>query len=219
MGNSTEDQTRPAPSRFRPRFTLAALLALVTLSALGAWYWWRVPFEVEVPGKGNRTVETVRRVWGGKTLRHGPLYEFDKDGHKIAEIHYHEGLLHGTSQRWFTDGHIREQGQHQFGRKHGEWVRFHENREGAPTHFAYSKNISHWENGIPDGKWESIDTQGTTTTSVEFVAGKLVRPLPSAAEEGLASNIADGELADPVLLSKLFSPLRWRSVRRHSRTQ
>ena len=86
MENSTEIQTRLGRSRFRPRFTLAALLALVTVSALGAWYWWRVPFEVEVPGKGNRTVETVRRVWGGKTMRHGPVREFDKEDRKVAEI-------------------------------------------------------------------------------------------------------------------------------------
>src|SRR5262245_17866738 len=47
------------PSWLRPRFGLGALLLLVTLCAVGAWYWWRLPFEVE---------RTGLHVWRGLEL-------------------------------------------------------------------------------------------------------------------------------------------------------
>jgi len=34
----------------RPRYGLGALLFLVTLCSAAAWYWWRLPFEVERTG-------------------------------------------------------------------------------------------------------------------------------------------------------------------------
>jgi hypothetical protein len=283
VANSKEVQTCPAPSRFRPRFTLAALLALVTLSSLGAWYWWRVPFEVEsaglkidagtefrivsapklanpagsagdpfaaphvsasgptsatdpfaapassapvpssavsdTPGPVQMVlrvkqfkrriatrVETVRRVWGGKTLRHGPLIELDENGQKVSDTPYEEGMPHGLTQKWFADGHLREQGQHHMGRKQGEWVRYYQRPSHDPPRVLYSKNVTRWSDGIPEGKWEWIDPQGQHTLTMEFAKGKLTGPLPPEAEIGLARRLAEGKFADAELVHKLVMP-------------
>jgi hypothetical protein len=204
VANSKEVQTRAAPSPFRPRFTLAALLALVTLSALGAWYWWRVPFEREDPAGAHRTVETVRRVWGGKALRHGPLFQFDKQGRKLAEIYYREGQLHGPSQRWFADGHLREQGEHRLGGKRGEWTQYFRPYDRPSRDGLYYKAVAHWKDGTPNGTWEWFNPAGKLTLSMVFADGKLAGPLPEDAEAGIGRRLVEAEITDARLVEALI---------------
>src|SRR6187401_2543243 len=115
-----QSESGPRPRRWLPRFSLAALFVLVTLSAVGVWYWYQWPFEVEnveygkatvdpfrAPGATalpnsrqqivRREVESVRRVWSRerKTIRHGPRKVYDGQGRLLAEGHYSNGVRHG----------------------------------------------------------------------------------------------------------------------------
>jgi hypothetical protein len=93
-----------ARHRFVPRFSLAAALLAMTLCAIGLWYWYRVPFEVEHKiSKNDKELESVRRTWGG-TVRHGPR-KIVRQGKVSFVEHYRDGVLHGTRE-WFDEqGH------------------------------------------------------------------------------------------------------------------
>ena len=91
---------RLKPRLWRLQFSLASVFVLMTLSAIGVWFWYQRPYEVEnkelasapaillrlrdtppgFPAPVRREVETVRRVWGGKTVRHGPRRIYDGTG-------------------------------------------------------------------------------------------------------------------------------------------
>src|SRR5262245_66278436 len=86
-------QARPRLVRFQ--CCVATGFVLTTVSAVAVWFWYQRPFEVENKQYGptadpfvasgaaspppllRREVETVRRVWGGKTVRHGPRRIYD----------------------------------------------------------------------------------------------------------------------------------------------
>ena len=134
--------------RLVPRFSLAAALAALTLCAVGLWYWFRVPFEVEhevvrygfaddpfasgaIDGK---LLAHVHRLWGGETVRHGLVTMFDLKGSKRAEENFREGILHGEYRRWDADGHLRVEGWYDSGRPAGEWIWHSEFRKwDSPT--------------------------------------------------------------------------------------
>src|SRR5262245_5645678 len=101
-----EGLSHPArPRLWRLQFSLAGIFALMTLASIGTWFWYQRPFEVvniEYVPDGNadpfaaastasvsrivrRDVETVRRVWGGKTVRHGPRRVYDATGNLLIE--------------------------------------------------------------------------------------------------------------------------------------
>src|SRR5690348_2711403 len=97
--------------RFRIQFSLATLFGLMTLAAVGAWYWYQRPFEIETKvaqplgppvaaGWKYREVDTVRRLWGGKTMRHGPLRVYDTKGTLVTLDDYRDGEKHGQSLRY-----------------------------------------------------------------------------------------------------------------------
>lgn len=253
---------------WRPRFGLASLLALVTLAAIGSWYWWRRPFEVERKGLDRslgmereilwavwppdfpevdsfadpffvgppssrklpaetsgtqqsskqspklferrsvivREVETVRRLWGGMTIRVGGVIGYDEDGRKIAESHYREGLLHGPSVTWFRDGHIREQGEYLAGKKEGPWVRYFQHVQREPLRIVLAKTVAVWKSGVPDGSWEWFDAQGKSLYTASFANGRLIGPPPDAFDRGLGQYLVDGKIDDPNLQLTLLSP-------------
>lgn len=119
-----EQSPQASRRRFAPRFSLAAALVAMTLCAVGLWYWFRVPFEVEHQiSKSRREVETVRRTWGG-TIRHGPRRVFDGDKLLFAED-YRDGMLHGRWE-WF-DGTGKSYLTAEFRR--GKIVSFHASPE------------------------------------------------------------------------------------------
>src|SRR5688572_24294455 len=90
---------RQRPRRgFLPGSSLAAVRIVVTLCAIGLWYWYRVPFETVHETKGRKIVESVCRTWDG-TVRHGPRRVYFGGKLGLAE-NYRNGVAHG-SWRWF----------------------------------------------------------------------------------------------------------------------
>lgn len=73
------------------------------------------PFE-EVGDDGILKSKGTRKA--GKL--HGPLFEYDSEGHLERETWYWEGLQHGLYKRW-DDGALVEQGAYWFGQEVGEW--------------------------------------------------------------------------------------------------
>ena len=153
-----------------------------------------------------REVETVRRLWGGKTIRVGPVVGYDEDGRKTVESHYREGVLHGPSATWFRDGHVREQGEYLAGKKDGPWVRYSQQVEHEPLRIVLAKTVAVWKSGVPDGRWEWFDAQGKSLYTVRFANGLLIGPLPDAFDRGLAQRLVDGQIDDPNLQLTLLSP-------------
>src|SRR5262245_5693002 len=112
MEASTSSPTTAKPSRVRWRYSLRALLIFFTLTCVGVWYWYRVPFQGEIdqskePGgfwwketsgkvQLGRQVERYRRVLSGKPIREGLTEIFDREGRRIGEEHWREGSLHGS---------------------------------------------------------------------------------------------------------------------------
>jgi hypothetical protein len=261
---STTTAESPRPGRaFRPRFRLATLLALVTLAAIGSWYWWRRPFTVERNGLNRRLgserqivwanvpeappadpfapppssrdpfaqvskpqasqgqraqvarsksivvvreVETVRRLWGGKTIRNGRVTGFNEDGKRIELSQYREGTLHGPHVRWFADGSIREQGEYIDGKKNGQWVSYCQQIRAEPLAIVPVKCVSRWKRGIPDGIWTWHDAAGELRYEARFADGKLLVPFPQEFDSGLAECLKEGRIDDANLVLMLLSP-------------
>jgi hypothetical protein len=82
--------------RYAPRFSLAAVLLVVTICAVGLWYWFRVPFEITRESEGRKEVETVCRTWNG-TVRHGPRHVY-LDGRLSQSENYRNGVADGAWQ-------------------------------------------------------------------------------------------------------------------------
>jgi hypothetical protein len=154
-----------------------------------------------------RELETVRRLWDGKTIRQGPLIAFDDAGRKIGESHYREGQLHGLSTTRFSDGHVREQGVYRNGRKDGAWVTFHQSAEYNPPMIRYSKAVSSWKDGVPDGAWDWSDTDGKELMKAEFSSGGLMGALSQSADPGLRRRLAEGQIGNREILLKLLTPV------------
>src|SRR5206468_7925690 len=103
------------------------VLVLMTLCAVGMWYWYQRPFVVErkrgpaeyatfLPRpahssypmvRGGREVEYVRRVWGGKTVRHGTRRVFDSAGKLVAVENYRNGQAHGEFAEYYSTGEVK----------------------------------------------------------------------------------------------------------------
>jgi hypothetical protein len=132
----------PAPRVKRPRlsrlqFSLAGIFALMTLSAIGVAYWYQWPYAVEnkqyasaadpfaAPGEPTpganvrREVEYVRRVWGGKTVRHGPRRVFDVTGNLTISENYRNGQKDGEFITYGPQGARSRLETFRHGEKHG----------------------------------------------------------------------------------------------------
>ncbi|HEY2411690.1 MAG TPA: hypothetical protein VGI40_05585 [Pirellulaceae bacterium] len=174
---------QPRLRRFRLQFSLASVFVLMTLCAIGTWYWYQRPFAVEhnivlpaddpfadTPPWSRREVEYVRRVWGGKTRRHGPRREYDnkgtllslesyRNGQKHGEfVNYNSltaaktslqafvrGQRHGPSQLWNARGDLILDEAYYYGVRHGHHDARHS--DGTPAIDA------HFNRGIPIRKW------------------------------------------------------------------
>ena len=102
---------RAMPRGFRPQFSLASTFIFMTASAVATWYWYQRPFPVErmvvsldpicmvgvmEPAPKNfRQVHYVHRVWGGKTIEHGPYRGYDSQGNLLHVGTFRNGQEHG----------------------------------------------------------------------------------------------------------------------------
>src|SRR5262245_16428397 len=138
---------RPAAlCRFRPQFSLASAFVMMTACAGATWYWYQRPYPVErmvasldgicmvgvtepLP-KNFHEVQFVRRLWGGRTINHGPYRGYDIQGnllrtgtfrngwehgefisynpagHKVRRRMIVQGELHGPDERWDANGNL-----------------------------------------------------------------------------------------------------------------
>lgn len=128
------------------RYSLRALLILVTLASVATWYWYQVPYtqEFAYPGKNGwigvdiqfnsiarrvsvaREVRQFRRQLWNDPIRDGVTELYDAFGSHVGQEHWQEGQLHGAWRRWFPSGQLLATGYFQQGRKHGLWEIFDE---------------------------------------------------------------------------------------------
>jgi hypothetical protein len=97
---------------------------MLTLCAIGLWYWFRVPYEIvheRPPGAGPLRrgdeyleVESVRRTWDG-TVRHGPR-RISLNGKLYQIENYRDGLPHGKWQWLNGVGHSTITAEFRLGR-------------------------------------------------------------------------------------------------------
>ena len=242
QGKSPTEPSRWRRSWWRPRFTLGMLLGLVTLCAIGAWYWWRLPYEVEHtglsiwrgielvvvdapqsagknahPGQARhvknhlqivtREVESVHRLWGGKTLRHGEVRDGDNEGRVVSRVTYREGVEHGRSVWWYSDGHVREEGEYRLGRRQGTWTTWRQVKEDDREAIRYVRATSSWLDGVPHGVWQWYRPDGTVAYTFKFNHGRLVQPEAPEADQRLAELLTKGAIDDPQLVTKLLQPV------------
>jgi len=143
--------TAAKPRPWLPRFSLAALFVLVTLSAIGSWYRYQLPFEVRnvtysqsvskpdpfapvgtpppiVTSQVVRLeIESVRRVWSRDkpTIRHGPWKVYDGRDVLLAEGHYRNGGKHGRFAQYSPTGQPQSESHYVRGQLHGRsrrWI-------------------------------------------------------------------------------------------------
>lgn len=216
-------QTTAPKRRWRPRlrYGLGGLLLLVTLCAVGLWYWFRVPvleeqygihsnyFSSSVPpAKTNYLRERgygLRKL-GGDKVRHGVWTTYYENGNKESEAEYREGLLHGTERHWSKNGQIISEVNSRFGKRHGEFKRW-----TADGTLAFAGS---YDNGLPTGNWQwrkryylANSTDGLSRFDYEAVRGAwkdgvphgLWRGVDAAGEVQFAMEWNDGRLVSSSL--------------------
>lgn len=193
MATSSDSSPSPAPRRGL-RYSLRALLIVVTLACIATWYWYRVPYATEVTYPMRREVQRFRRTLWDKPIRHGRTDWFDSSGLRIHEEHWREGELHGPSNSWYPNGNVRSRGQYESGKLHGLWEHFAE--DGRPTFQL------RYQQGRPHGEWV-VYADGKQSRTYRFEEGEakevngqpLNDPLGRAARLG---EIDDARIAEAV---------------------
>ena len=157
MASATGQPPKSRRRWFAPRFSLAAALVAMTLCAVGLWYWYRVPFEVEHQiDKQRSEVETVRRTWGG-TVRHGPRRVYLSDKLYLLES-YRDGIPHGQWEWRDSAGHVTISAEFRFGRLES-FQASPECDQRLARHLAegtIDPRVAH--ELLKDNKWEFIET-------------------------------------------------------------
>jgi hypothetical protein len=186
MGDDSPRRQRP---RFwRLQFSLTSVFVLMTLSAIGVWYWYQRPFEVEnkqfatadpfaVPGSSppsllERNVESVRRVWGGKIVRHGPRRVYDGADNLRATENYRNGVpdgeftyyiwpagtktkigletfargeKDGPSRRWNSKGDLIAEENYSRGLRHGKLdLRDRDGKQAIEGAYQHGRPVGKW---------------------------------------------------------------------------
>jgi hypothetical protein len=237
----------------RLQFSLATLFALMTLAAVGVWYWYQWPFEVEnkqygyggvvdpfaAPGAVTpnppplvrREVESVRRVFGGGTIRHGPrrvydaadnlisvenyrngqrhgaFLEYDPGDVLTSERHYVRGVLHGRYFRTHANGKKAVEGAYDHGRTTGKWswLVFYRDPLARESHFIAI--TGEFRDGFANRYWECRDESEQPYLTMEFNRGRLISSSRGSFDTGLEAAIARAAFDDPELMVRLFIPI------------
>src|SRR6188768_2907257 len=91
-------ETKPRRRWPSPRFSLQMLFLMVTVAAIGSWYWWRWPVTVTTEtAKGSRVFRetfTYHRDLWGNLIKHG-VHRATSTGGLDLQEYYREGVLHG----------------------------------------------------------------------------------------------------------------------------
>jgi hypothetical protein len=222
------------PSRYRIRlqFSLATLFGLMTLSALGVWYWYQRPFEVETKvadpfgppvtaGWTYREVDTVRRLWGGKTMRHGPRRVYDSTGRLTTTENYRNGEKHGQFIRYTKQGTKSSEQTFVRGKRHGPSLRW-DSSGNLTAEENYADDLRHgpfldrypdgtlaidakYERGMPTGKWtwSPVAKQSSSEPARGTITGQWQDAVPQGHWEWrdadndvyLAADFQDGHVA------------------------
>jgi len=190
--------------RWRPRlfrYSLRALLITLTLTCVGLWYWYRVPFTKEIdhprqdgvfhwmeqagPVPLGREVQRFRRVLRGKPIREGRSEWYDTEGHLVIEENWREGSLHGPMIRRYTNGKVRESGQYYLGVMDGVWENYDE--QGQLT------LRSSYQRGLPHGEWQRFE-EGKVACTILFEQGEATQINGKAANDLLGRALRLGQI-------------------------
>jgi hypothetical protein len=224
----------PSRSRWRLQFSLAALFGLMTLTAIGSWYWYQRPFEVEnkvsnltdpfgppvAASWTHREVETVRRIWGGKTLRHGPRRVYDNQGNQLTLESFRHGEKHGPFINYTSKGAKSSEQTYSRGKRHGPNLRW-DSQGTLIAEENYANDVRHgrflirhadgslaieaaYHQGFPQGTWSWFPRpQKSTSNTSGTIVGEWKNAHPSghwkwSDAEGnvyLAVEFQDGHIA------------------------
>ena len=221
------DIVKKPPRRwFAPRFSLRALLLLVTILAVAAAVWWRWPLQQtqqtkvnhRIPGVnttvyGTETI-TYHRGWNGSLIRHGKrtlvyngeLYEEEmfQEGVKHGPAHYPHGMPKPDDPNDHRSLDTRSAaGEFFLGKMHGTW-------EFLPVDWKTSapgkrcRSIENWNRGKWDGVFEWFDESGKSCFRHEFKDDRLIDPQNNPTGNLLLKRIADGTLKDPATVHTIF---------------
>lgn len=180
MAASTSSPPAVKTSRRGWRYSLRALLIFFTLVCVGVWYWYRVPYGVEILHSEPKflfyekpdVVEAAkefrhyRRLLRGDSIREGTTEYFDDQGRRIGRENWREGKLHGRSLRWYPSGNLREQGDYRLGAKTGVWELF-DTSENLVLRTLYDQN---WRHG--DAQWFE---DGNLIRTVRYDRGEVTQ--------------------------------------------
>jgi hypothetical protein len=221
----------PLPQRrwLRLQFGMRSMLVLMTLAAIGVAMWTRWPYAVEeqvaqrlwdeagwrhpqISGFGlsntviaEREAAYYRRLLGGQRVRHGESLLSLRNGTRMVQRHFREGVLHGEYREWYATGGLRCAGQYNRGRKHGKWLWLGKaKREEAASDYRRTQN---WNLGVPHGQWKWEDAYGTLYLDVMYDTGRVTmingQPVIDYLDE-ICRTLPSGSIGD-----------RWRLFHRH----
>ncbi|MDF1877674.1 toxin-antitoxin system YwqK family antitoxin [Sulfurimonas sp. SAG-AH-194-L11] len=146
--------------------------------------------------------------------RDGKLTWFDKQGHKLADMFYKDGLLEGVEQSYYKNGIIKHRVMYIHDMKEGKQEEFfdngtlastitykHNKKEGMQKEYTLSGKLYTqvlYKNNYKEGTQEWYDEQGNITHSIFY---KMDRPLD------IMKKIKDKKEEPNVLIQSIdFSP-------------
>ena len=216
---------RAARRRWGFRYSLRALLLMLTIASIGAWYWFRVPFVreanrplteqewdfVEVPEVENvdpfkspfRELladerQRFRRVLIGEPLRHGRTELFFSGSRlPLGEEHWVEGQLHGAWSRRHRSGALAVRGEYRGGKRHGPWEYY----SGRGDRLC----CIHYEQGLPHGEAEGVFENEHIHTLL-FEHGQIVSVDGRQVDDPLGEAVRTGAVADRTVGLTLGEP-------------
>ncbi len=201
-----------ARPRLRLQFSLASFLLVTAASAVAIWAWYRRPYRVErevvsldwicTNGMSSqeiaafraqppqfREVQYMRRVKGGKSVRHGAYRAYDLQrnlvrsgyyrddqadgkfilyapgGQRLIQQTYVRGLAHGERRRWSGKGQLLTQQEYKNDKEHGFSREWHSN--------GVLVREENYQDGQRDGTFAIWDASGT-----QVVTGAYQQDLP-----------------------------------------
>jgi len=212
------------------RYSLRALLILVSLASVGLWYWFRVPYvsraSVQVLVAHDDPSDAVdqrfrivnseqrqrfRRVLRGEPVRDGLTEFYYPTGERLGEESWREGVLHGPWIRRYQHGAVMERGQYSMGEKHGPWELFYKN---GRLHVRLP-----YDRGDPHGEAVWYD-HGKLIRTVRYDHGEVTHVDGHKAFDPLGRAYRTGEIESPSIREKIVDLFSWHSStsarRRHT---
>ena len=102
---------------------------------------------------------------GNPDGRHGPEWDYFKNGYKKEARFFRRGVAQGPFVRAWQSGQLRYQGEFVDGQRHGTYMQWWENGD-LQMHFTY-------DHGVPTGRWREWYVDNFPRFEETYVDGKL----------------------------------------------